>query len=117
MLGLHGFRANKRIMLDQTRELRVALGTNAEFVFLDGPFETNGESDLLVEKRYKDHKPFFEWWHLPVYDGSDAFGAEHTAKAITSVNGAKNPRYMPNEASGSTSSTCTARSKSLGRSI
>lgn len=43
---------------------------------------------------WNDHKPFFEWWLSPVYDGIDAFGAKHTAKAIQSVDAAKNPWSM-----------------------
>lgn len=79
-LCLHGFRTNKKIMEDQTRELRAALGVNAEFVFLNGPHVAEGDSDPMIEGRYKDFKPFHEWWCLPRYKGSH--GPDVTARAM-----------------------------------
>lgn len=60
-LCLHGYRTNSAVMKDQTRALRAALGPNAEFVFLDGPFEARGRGEEIVEERYAAHRPFYEW--------------------------------------------------------
>lgn len=82
-LCLHGFRTNKKIMEDQTRELRAALGSNVEYVFLNGPHVAEGDSDPMIEGRYKDFKPFHEWWCLPRYKGNHVeFGPEASAKAM-----------------------------------
>ncbi|KAI9986471.1 hypothetical protein PInf_025414 [Phytophthora infestans] len=48
-------------MKDQTRGLRKVLAPHAEFVFMNGPFEARGPSDDIIEKRYADSKPFYEW--------------------------------------------------------
>lgn len=61
VLCLHGYRTNSKIMRDQTRALRTALGPQTEFVFLDAPFEARGPADEIIESRYADHRPFYEW--------------------------------------------------------
>lgn len=82
VLCLHGFRTNHRVMLDQTRELRALLGQEAEFVFLNGPMEAEGDSDATIERVYADHKPFYEWWRQRTPGGSDIKDAAEAAKAI-----------------------------------
>lgn len=64
VLCLHGYRTNSRVMQDQTRPLRKALGPQAEFVYLDAPFVARGPAEEILEQRYKDHRPFYEWGHI-----------------------------------------------------
>ncbi|RLN63510.1 hypothetical protein BBJ28_00019484 [Nothophytophthora sp. Chile5] len=61
VLCMPGFRTNVKIMQDQTRGLRRAMGSHAEFVFLNGPIEARGPSDTSIEALYANHKPFYEW--------------------------------------------------------
>ncbi|CAI5730449.1 unnamed protein product [Peronospora destructor] len=49
-------------MESQTQGLRDALVPNAVFVFLNGPFDARGPTDEIVEQRFGDTAPFFEWW-------------------------------------------------------
>ncbi|EGZ29992.1 hypothetical protein PHYSODRAFT_469031 [Phytophthora sojae] len=62
VLCLHGFRTNVQVMQSQTRGLREALGPDAEFVFLNGPFEARGRTDRIIERMFGDTAPFYEWW-------------------------------------------------------
>lgn len=65
VLCLHGFLMNKSVMEHQTRDLRTILGSNAEFVYLNGPHEVAGDSYDMIEELYAGYKPFREWWKLP----------------------------------------------------
>ncbi|RMX68024.1 hypothetical protein KXD40_004397 [Peronospora effusa] len=49
-------------MESQTRGLREALGPKAVFVFLNGPFDARGPTDEVVERKFGETAPFFEWW-------------------------------------------------------
>ncbi|POM59123.1 Serine hydrolase (FSH1)-like protein [Phytophthora palmivora] len=49
-------------MESQTQGLRDALGPNADFVFLNGPFEARGPTDEVIERMFGDTAPFYEWW-------------------------------------------------------
>lgn len=71
VLCLHGFRTNTRVMQDQTRALREALGDSAEFIFLNGTREAAGPSDVTIETRYAASKPFYEWMQNRMFDGSE----------------------------------------------
>lgn len=82
VLCLHGFRTNKRVMSDQTLELQALLGPAAEFVSLNAPTEAEGEAEALVEFAYKDHRPFYEWWHQRLPNGEGIKDAAMAAKAI-----------------------------------
>jgi hypothetical protein len=70
VLCLHGFRTNVQVMQDQTRALREALGDAAEFVFLNATYEATGPSDVTIETRYAESKPFYEWIRIRMFDGS-----------------------------------------------
>lgn len=82
ILCLHGFRTNHRVMQDQTRDLRALLGQDAEFVYLNGPMEAEGDSDSTIERVYAEHKPFCEWWRQRTPGGSGIKDAAEAAKAI-----------------------------------
>lgn len=82
VLGLHGYRTNRHVMLDQTRDLRQALGPNAELEFLDGPNEAGGLSDAIIETLYAPHKPFYEWWRQIGPDGTDIVDSESARKCL-----------------------------------
>ncbi|KAG7401038.1 hypothetical protein PHYBOEH_003233 [Phytophthora boehmeriae] len=56
-------------MFDQIRGIREALGSSAEFVILNGPFEQKGPSDPIVEKMYASSAPFYEWFENRMADG------------------------------------------------
>lgn len=86
VLCLHGFRTNKRIMQDQTRDLRTLLGPDAEFVLLDAPLEAAGDSDAMIERAYAEPKPFFEWWRQITPDGIEIIDAEVAARVIQEAN-------------------------------
>ncbi|RLN63509.1 hypothetical protein BBJ28_00019486 [Nothophytophthora sp. Chile5] len=62
VLCLHGFRTNRQVMESQTRGLREALGPQAEFVFLNAPFEARGPTDEVIDKMFGHTAPFYEWW-------------------------------------------------------
>ncbi|OWZ20451.1 hypothetical protein PHMEG_0005122 [Phytophthora megakarya] len=62
VLCLHGFRTNRQVMESQIKGLRDALGPNAEFVFLNGPFEARGPTDEVIERMFGNSAPFYEWW-------------------------------------------------------
>lgn len=62
VLCLHGFRTNTDVMRAQTQGIRDALGDNAEFVFVNGPFESRGDTDEVIKKRYGADAVFYEWW-------------------------------------------------------
>jgi hypothetical protein len=83
VLCLHGFRTNKQVMLDQTRGIRAALGSSAEFVMLNGTYEARGTSDPMIESAYKASAPFYEWFENQLADGSPLLynDAESSAKA------------------------------------
>lgn len=49
-------------MEQQTRGLREAMGPNAEFVYVNAPFEARGPTDVSVERIFAESKPFYEWW-------------------------------------------------------
>lgn len=72
VLCLHGFRTNVQVMQDQTRALQKTLGPNTEFVFLDGPFEAEGEAFPDIEEYYKDARPFFEWLQFNAGDSTES---------------------------------------------
>jgi predicted esterase len=48
----------------QAQGLAIALGGNAEFVFLNGPHKARGPPDLSVQRRYPKEKHLYEWYHL-----------------------------------------------------
>ncbi|GAB9468910.1 Serine hydrolase [Globisporangium polare] len=81
VLCLHGFRTNVQVMQDQTRALRQVLGETAEFTYISGPFEAEGDSDPMIEERYA--QPFYEWWRLLRLDGelADMNSSETSARA------------------------------------
>lgn len=87
VLCLHGFRTNVQVMQDQTRALRQVLGDTAEFVYLNAPFEAEGESDPMIEARYAQSAPFYEWWRLLQLDGelADLNSSETSARARATV--------------------------------
>jgi|UniRef100_K3WU26 predicted esterase len=64
VLCLHGFRTNDKVMMNQTRALRQALGDKAEFMFLNGPFEAQGPTDASIERAHGKDAPFYEWCQL-----------------------------------------------------
>lgn len=87
VLCLHGFRTNIQVMQDQTRALREVLGPNVEYIYLNGPFEAEGESDPMIEERYAKSAPFYEWWRIQLINGgdSDINSAETSAMARATV--------------------------------
>ncbi|RLN48634.1 hypothetical protein BBJ29_002551 [Phytophthora kernoviae] len=83
ILCLHGFRTNKQVMIDQTRGLRAALGSSAEFVILNGTYEAEGPSDPMIESVYASSAPFYEWFENQLANGQPLLynDAESSAKA------------------------------------
>ncbi|TYZ63265.1 hypothetical protein PybrP1_009456 [[Pythium] brassicae (nom. inval.)] len=61
VLCLHGARLNDKVMEVQTQALRHALGSQVEFVFVNGPIEAVGPSEPNVERAFAHTKPFYEW--------------------------------------------------------
>ncbi|KAF1328960.1 D-3-phosphoglycerate dehydrogenase, partial [Globisporangium splendens] len=64
VLCLHGFRTNDKVMMNQTRALRQALGDKAEFMFVNGPFEAQGPTDASIERAHGKDAPFYEWCQI-----------------------------------------------------
>lgn len=79
VLCLHGFRTNRQVMEAQTRGIQAALGNNAEFVFLNGPFESRGPTDEIITKMFGDTAPFHQWWasrHLKADEKAELAAAD-----------------------------------------
>ncbi|TYZ63266.1 hypothetical protein PybrP1_009457 [[Pythium] brassicae (nom. inval.)] len=70
VLCLHGFRTNVQVMQDQLRPLEQALGPDAEFVYLNGPFEAEREAFAGIEEHYKESRPFYEWMRYYIGDST-----------------------------------------------
>lgn len=49
-------------MQTQTQGIRDALGDNAEFVFVNGPFPSRGDTDEVIKRKYGEDTVFYEWW-------------------------------------------------------
>jgi predicted esterase len=65
VLCLHGHRTNAKVMINQTKGLRAALGDDvAEFVYLDAPNLARGPTDPVVELHHANDAPFYEWWDV-----------------------------------------------------
>lgn len=62
VLCLHGWRTNAAILRAQTDGLRKALGSEAEFVYLNAPFKAPGPADELVRAFFPKETEFFQWW-------------------------------------------------------
>ncbi|GAB9468911.1 D-3-phosphoglycerate dehydrogenase [Globisporangium polare] len=62
VLCLHGFRTNVQVMQTQTQGIRDALGESAEFVFVNAPFPSRGDTDEVIKKKYGADTIFYEWW-------------------------------------------------------
>lgn len=80
VLCLHGFRTNDTVMDAQIRGVRQALGNNAEFVFLNGPFEGRGPTDEVITRMFGGSAPFYEWWcarYLDVDEKADLAASEY----------------------------------------
>ncbi|TYZ64676.1 hypothetical protein PybrP1_006364 [[Pythium] brassicae (nom. inval.)] len=73
VLCLHGFRTNVQVMQDQMRPLEQALGPDVEFVYLNGPYETEGKAFAGIDERYKDSRPFYEWYRYYIGDSTQSF--------------------------------------------
>lgn len=85
VLCLHGFRTNDKVMENQTRALRQALGDRADFLFLNGPFEAQGPSDASIERAHGKDAPFYEWCGIRRVDRELQDEADH-AVDLTSTN-------------------------------
>lgn len=86
VLCLHGFRTNAKVMENQTRPLRKALGDRADFLFLDGPFEAEGPTDASIERAHGKDAPFYEWCRIKSADEDAGSGANlNAATALTST--------------------------------
>lgn len=72
VLCLHGFRANAKVVEDQTRALRQALGPDTEFVYLNAPFEAEGPAFAAIEEHYKASRPFYEWFQYYIGDNKES---------------------------------------------
>ncbi|DBA04974.1 TPA: hypothetical protein N0F65_006976 [Lagenidium giganteum] len=71
VLCLHGFRTNDKVMMNQTRGLRAALGDRAEFIYLNGLFEARGPSDDTIRKHHAEDGPFYEWYDVRPADAHE----------------------------------------------
>ncbi|KAG7401037.1 hypothetical protein PHYBOEH_003232 [Phytophthora boehmeriae] len=69
VLCLHGYGTNKEVMFDQTRGIREVLGSSAEFVFVNGPYQAKGPSEPIIAKMYGSSTPFYEWYDTQMADG------------------------------------------------
>lgn len=82
-------------MSDQTQELQALLGPAAEFVSINAPIEAEGEAEALVELMYKNHRPFYEWWHQRLPSGEGIKDAAMAAKAIHDAKKNGGSAFMP----------------------
>ncbi|KAF1328622.1 Serine hydrolase, partial [Globisporangium splendens] len=86
VLCLHGFRTNDKVMMNQTRALRQALGDRAELAFLNGPFEARGPADATIERAHANDGPFYEWVEVKRLDRALLDEATHNTTSLTSPN-------------------------------
>ncbi|TMW64915.1 hypothetical protein Poli38472_009082 [Pythium oligandrum] len=63
VLCFHGIRTNSKVMMNQAKGLRAALGDKAEFIFMDAPHPAAGPTDETVLRHHAQDAPFFEWWY------------------------------------------------------
>lgn len=64
VLCLHGYRTNAKVMENQSRGLRQALGGHAEYLFLNAPHLAHGDTDASVLKHHAQDAPFYEWYQI-----------------------------------------------------
>lgn len=63
-------------MENQTRGLREALGPNADFVYINGPFEARGRTDEVIERMFGNTAPYYEWWSTRYLEKKELAGIE-----------------------------------------
>lgn len=74
VLCLHGWRTNAKILKVQSEGLRQALGSRADFFYLDAPFLATGPAEESVRTLFENETPFFQWWDA-IKLGTDTDGA------------------------------------------
>ncbi|TMW64914.1 hypothetical protein Poli38472_009081 [Pythium oligandrum] len=63
VLCFHGVRTNSKVMQNQIKGLRAALGSQAEFIFVDAPHPALGPTDETILRHHAQDVPFYEWWY------------------------------------------------------
>ncbi|TMW64916.1 hypothetical protein Poli38472_009083 [Pythium oligandrum] len=81
ILCLHGHRTNAKVMENQAKGLRAAMGETAEFIFLNAPNLAPGPGDESIARHHAQDAPFYEWWNVEPVEGktfSDEWSLIHT---------------------------------------